>query len=133
MFRKALIGAFFAAVAAVPLNAHHSFAAEYESTKQISLRGKLLGMEWANPHSWIHIEVVTAPGRTEIWDVEAGPPNTLYRNGWRKDTIKPGDVIVVIGTKAKAKRLTANARSVQTSDGRTLTAGSSEGNGTAEK
>ena len=113
--------------ATLPALAHHSFAAEYDSSKPVTLQGKFTNMEWINPHSWIHLEVVT-DGKTETWDVETGPPNTLYRNGWRKDSIKPGDEIVVVGLMAKNKANTANARTVKTPDGRTLLAGSSEGN-----
>jgi hypothetical protein len=111
--------------AAIPALAHHSFSAEYDSAKPVTLQGKFINMEWINPHSWIHLTVV-ADGKTETWDVETGPPNTLYRNGWRKDSIKPGDEIVVVGLAAKNKAFTANARTVKTPDGRTLLAGSSE-------
>jgi hypothetical protein len=112
-----------------PLLAHHSFAAEYDSTKPVTLQGKFIKMDWVNPHSWIHLEVANAAtGKVETWDVETGPPNTLYRNGWRKDAIKAGEEIVVTGTMAKNGSNTVNARSVKTPDGRTLLAGSSEGN-----
>jgi hypothetical protein len=116
-------------LAAASLGAHHSFAAEYDSQKQIMLTGKFTRMDWVNPHSWIHMETVNpATGKREAWDIETGPPNTLYRNGWRKDAIKAGEQIVVAGTLAKNGSNTANARSVKTPDGRTLLAGSSEGN-----
>jgi hypothetical protein len=114
-------------LAALPLFAHHSFAAEFDSSKVVTIEGKFTKMDWVNPHSWIHMEVVNKDsGKTEIWDVETGPPNTLYRNGWRKDFIKPGEEIVVVGTLAKNGTNTANARTVKTPDGRTLLAGSSE-------
>jgi hypothetical protein len=78
------------------------------------------------------MEVVNAETKqVETWDIETGPPNTLYRNGWRKDAIKPGEEIVVLGTRAKNGSNTANARSVKTPDGRMLLAGSSEGNSPA--
>ena len=114
-------------LAAIPARAHHSFSAEYDSSKQVTLHGKFIKMDWVNPHSWIHMEVVDdATSKTEVWDVETGPPNTLYRNGWRKDAIKPGEEIIVNGTLAKNAPRTANARSVKTPDGKTLLAGSSE-------
>ena len=70
-------------LAAMPLPAHHSFA-EFDSNKPVTLQGKFTKMDWVNPHSWIHMEVVNAETKqTETWDIETGPPNTLYRNGWR--------------------------------------------------
>ena len=116
-------------LAVTPLLAHHSFAAEYDSTKPVTLQGKFIKMDWVNPHSWIHLSALNKEtGKIETWAVETGPPNTLYRNGWRKDAIKEGEEIMVIGTLAKNGSNTVNARSVKTPDGRTLLAGSSEGN-----
>ena len=113
----------------LPLLAHHSFAAEFDATKPITLTGKFTKMDWVNPHSWIHMEVMNpATGKIENWDIETGPPNTLYRNGWRKDAIKEGQEIVVSGTLAKNGTNTVNARTVRTPEGKTLLAGSSEGN-----
>jgi hypothetical protein len=126
-FMALLIGAGLMQLAAVPLLAHHSFAAEYDSSQGVTLTGKVVKMDWVNPHSWIHMEVINREtGKTEVWDVETGPPNTLYRNGWRKDVARPGDDIVVVGSRAKNGTNTVNARSVKTTDGRTLLAGSSE-------
>ncbi len=113
----------------MPMWAHHSFAAEFDSSKPIMLTGKFNKMDWVNPHSWIHMEAMNpATGKIESWDIETGPPNTLYRNGWRKDAIKEGEEILVSGTLAKNGTNTVNARSVRTPDGKTLLAGSSEGN-----
>ena len=131
---KLTLGAIAAAIlAAAPLAAHHSFAAEYDSQKPITLTGKFTKMDWVNPHSWIHMEAMNpATGKVETWDIETGPPNTLYRNGWRKDMMKEGEEIVVTGSLAKNGSNTINARSVKTPDGRTLLAGSSEGNRASE-
>ena len=116
-------------LAAWPLAAHHSFAAEFDSTKPITLTGTFTKMDWVNPHSWIHMDAMNpATGKVESWAIETGPPNTLYRNGWRKDAIKEGSEIVVVGTLAKNGTNTVNARTVKTQDGKTLLAGSSEGN-----
>ena len=132
MQRTLCLAGFGCLLAVMPLLAHHSFAAEFDSNKPVTLQGKFTKMDWVNPHSWIHMEVVNAETKeTETWDIETGPPNTLYRNGWRKDAIKPGEEIVVLGTRAKNGSNTANARSVKTPDGRTLLAGSSEGNSPA--
>ena len=76
--------------------------------------------------SVLRVTAVAGGGKTETWDIETGPPNTLYRNGWRKDFIKPGEEVVVVGTMAKNGTNTVNARTVKTPDGRTLLAGSSE-------
>lgn len=116
-------------LAAWPMAAHHSFAAEFDSTRPVTLTGKFTKMDWVNPHSWIHMDAVDpATGKMESWMIETGPPNTLYRNGWRKDSIKEGSEIVVVGTLAKNGTKTVNARTVKTPDGKTLLAGSSEGN-----
>lgn len=128
--QKLTIGAIGGLLLAVaPLAAHHSFAAEYDSTKRITLTGKFTKMDWVNPHSWIHMEAVNpATGKMETWDIETGPPNTLYRNGWRPNSIPQGAEIVVTGALAKNGSNTINAQSVRTPDGKTLLAGSSEGN-----
>ena len=81
-------GLFFAAL---PLLAHHSFAAEYDSSKPVTIKGTFVKMDWVNPHSWIRVNVKGDDGKTVLWSAEALPPNGLYRAGWRKDSLKPGD------------------------------------------
>ena len=117
------------AAASLPLLGHHSFAAEFDSNKVVTLTGKFTKMDWVNPHSWIHMEAINpATNKMETWDIETGPPNTLYRNGWRKTDIPEGSEIQVVGTLAKNGSNTVNARTVRTPGGKTLLAGSSEGN-----
>lgn len=121
---------FFASVASLVLAAaalaHHSFAAEYDSKKPVELKGTLTELEWVNPHAWIHMEVKDEQGNATKWDCELGSPNILMRNGWKRDSIKPGDVIVISGSRAKDGAHMANARTVQMGDGRRVfNAGSS--------
>jgi hypothetical protein len=96
----AVLGIAMAMVAALPSMAHHSFSAEYES-KQITIKGKFTKMDWVNPHSWVHIDVVGSDGKVTSWAGETPPPNGLYRNGWRKDTLKEGETIEIVGNPAK--------------------------------
>ena len=115
------------AVAALPMLAHHSFTAEYDNTKPVNIKGKLIKMEWINPHSWVHMAVVTPDGKAENWACETPPPNGLYRAGWRKDMIKEGDEISVQGFMAKDGSHTMWSQSVTFSDGSRLTLNSAPG------
>ena len=114
-----------AAAATVPVLAHHAFSAEFDSTAPVTLRGPVTKIEWINPHAWIHVENKTAGGKSEIWMVEGGTPNTLQRNGIARDSIKIGTEIVVSGYRAKDGRMRANGRDITFPDGRTLFMGSS--------
>jgi hypothetical protein len=107
-----------------PLLAHHSFAAEFDGTKAVDLTGTVTKVDWVNPHSWIYIDVKSDDGTVANWGLETGPPNVLYRGGWRRDTVKPGDSISVHGFVAKDGSHTLAARQVTTPDGRKLFAGS---------
>ena len=104
--------------------AHHSFAAEFDGTKPVMLKGKVTEFEWVNPHSWVHIDVTDDNGNTVNWACETAPPNMLYRTGWRRDSLKAGDEVVIEGFRAKDGSNTMNARTVQTPDGKRFFAGS---------
>ena len=119
-------GAVFAvAAAAVPVIAHHSFAAEFDAKKPVKLRGTVTKMEWINPHSWVHIEVKTPDGKVEQWMIEGGAPNALLRRGWNKNSLLPGTEILVEGFQAKDGAMRANGRDITFPDGKKLFVGSS--------
>lgn len=110
---------------AIPVIAHHAFSAEFDANAPVNLRGPVVKVEWINPHAWIHVETKTKDGKTEVWMVEGGTPNTLQRNGVTRDSVKVGTVIVVSGYQAKDGRKRANGRDITLPDGRTLFMGSS--------
>jgi hypothetical protein len=116
-------------LAATPVFAHHSFAAEYDSTKVVKLTGNVTRMDWQNPHVYFYIDVKNPEtGRVENWAFEMGAPSVIARQGWTKATLKIGDVVIVEGTRAKDGGTHGNARSVyMASTGKKLGAGSSEG------
>src|SRR3982751_1508985 len=111
--------------AAVPVLAHHSFAAEFDAQQPVKLRGTVTKMEWINPHPWIHIDVKTPDGKVEQWMVEGGAPNALLRRGWNKNSLPPGTEIYVEGFQAKDGALRANGRDITFPDGKKLFVGSS--------
>jgi hypothetical protein len=112
-------------IAAAPVSAHHAFAAEFDSTKPIKLRGTVTKMDWINPHSWIHIDVKNADGTTTSWMIECGSPNTLFRRGFTKDSLPSGVEVIVDGYLAKDGGNRANGRDVTFADGKKLFLGSS--------
>ena len=109
--------------------AHHSFAAEFDAAKSISITGKVTELRWSNPHAHIYVDVADGSGTAVPWDFELGSPNALARRGWSRTSLKPGDTITVSGYLAKSVPHLANARSVVLADGRTVFAGSSYENG----
>jgi hypothetical protein len=112
-------------VASKPASAHHAFGAEFDAKRPVLLKGKIVKMEWINPHTWIHIEVIKEDGTKEVWMVEGGSPNTLLRRGANKNTFPVGTEIVVDGYQARDHtEMRANARNVTFPDGRKLFLGS---------
>jgi len=110
--------------AAVPLAAHHSFAAEFDAKQPVLFKGTVTKMEWINPHVWIHMNVIQPNGRTEAWMVEGGAPTVLFRRGFSKTSLQAGTQIVVDGYRAKDGTNKMNAREITLADGRKLFAGS---------
>ena len=109
------------------LSAHHSFDAEFDRNSPVTLTGSVTRVDWGNPHIWVFLDVKDDTGRVSNWGVEGGAPNALFRNGWRKDSLKVGDTVTVEGFKSKDGLPRANANRVTLPDGRRVFAGSSSG------
>jgi hypothetical protein len=141
------IAAFMVATS-LPLAAHHSFSAEFDSTQEIRATGAVTQLDWQNPHAWIHMDVTEICERTAArgpdavehewacrtpgsdegaeWAFELGSPNGLMRQGWTRNSLKDGDVVTILGSRARDGSTNSNARSVTTADGKRMFAGSSE-------
>lgn len=122
----AVVAGFVVLASAMPVLAHHSFAAEFDATKPVNLTGVVTKVEWMNPHTYFYIDVKDDSGKVTNWACEMGSPNGLTRQGWTRNTLHVGMVVSMDGTRAKDGTNRANARNVLV-DGKKLGAASSEG------
>jgi hypothetical protein len=107
------------------VSAHHSFAAEYDGNKPITLSGSITKMLWSNPHAWIYVDVKGPDGKVATWAFETGGANALYRRGWKKTDLPVGETVTIEGFLARDGSLHANATNIKLAGGRLLFAGSS--------
>jgi hypothetical protein len=109
----------------VPTYAHHAFAAEFDVGQPVKVRGTITKVDWVNPHAWLYVDVKGPDGKVVNWQFELGPPNALFRLGWKKDSIPQGTEVEISGFRAKAREAVANGRSIILPDGRELFSGGS--------
>ena len=127
-----LLGACALMSVAIPVFGHHSFDAEFDRKKPVSLKGTVTKLEWMNPHVWVYLNVTDATGKTALWQCENGAPNMLKRAGWNRESIKEGDVITIDGSLAKDGSNTCNASTLVLANGTKVFAGSSGGDAKAK-
>ena len=125
MRKQTIAAAALLMVGSLPLAAHHAFGGEFDADRPVLLKGRIVKVEWVNPHTWIHVEITKADGAKEVWMVEGGSPNTLLRHGVTRASIPIGTEIVVDGYQSRDRSLRANGRNITYPDGRKLLLGSS--------
>ena len=115
-------------LAAQPVSAHHAGATKYDEKKPVTLKGTVTKVEWMNPHVYYYLDVKDSSGKVQNWAVEGAPPNVLYRRGWKKDSLKVGDVVTVEGFLPRQAGLhDINGRTVTLADGRKVFGGAADG------
>ncbi len=118
--------------AAAPTVAHHSISAEFDTSKPITFTGTIKQIDWMNPHIYTHVETKDPAGKSIVYKVEGGPPNSLFRQGWRKDTLKQGETVTVSGIKAKSPTsMNIGVATITTADGRRIFGAAGRGGGGA--
>jgi len=111
-----------------PAMAHHAATTKFDANKPAKLTGTVTKVEWMNPHIYFYIDVKDASGKVVNWAIEGAPPNVLYRRGWKKDSLKPGDVVTVDGYLPRKEGINdLNGRSVTLADGRKIFSGAADG------
>jgi hypothetical protein len=130
MKRAPLVAAWLLLVLAAPAAAHHSFLAEYDGDKQVTITGIVTEVDWRNPHCHFYLDVARSDGTIGQWKFEAFPPNMLLRNGWKKDaTLRPGMKVTVFGWQARDGSSLAHSRHITFEDGRRIVSGPPAGTG----
>jgi hypothetical protein len=124
------LAAFCLILAPILAQAHHSFAAQYDANQQVTLQGVITKVEWMNPHTYFYVDVPDDKGKAVNWAVEGGAPNVLYREGWKPTSLKAGDKVTIMGSRAKNGSNQINATSFKLPDGRCVFAGTSGPGGT---
>jgi hypothetical protein len=127
---RTLLGVCGAAAVVAAVHGHHSFAAQYDANKRVTLQGTITKVEWMNPHTYFYLDAVDETGKAASWAVEGGAPNVLYRQGWKPTTLKQGDKVTIVGSRAKDGSNLANAVAFMLPDGRCVFAGTSGPGGT---
>ena len=123
-FRSALGAGLVAVLLGVPASGHHSVALQFDMTREVTITGRIVEMEWRNPHAWLHVEVEGETGRPEMWRVEFGGANSLYRRGWRRDDLPVGTEVTIHGLPARDGSRQMEGDEVTLEDGRSLFSGS---------